>query len=227
MALSELTRIYQRHSSSVSLLQLISDRNNKKILCSGLLGSSKSLLTAALTNQIPGIHLIILPEKEDAAYFYNDLVNLMGSDKVLFFPSSYKRSIHYNQIDHGNIILRTYVINTLASVGNNRNQDTLVIVTYTEGLAEKVITHKRLKKNTLHLIKGEKISISFIQEVLEEYHFTQVDFVYEPGQYAIRGSLVDVFSFANSDPYRIDFFGDEVESIRTFDIDNQLSKDTS
>jgi transcription-repair coupling factor (superfamily II helicase) len=183
------------------------------------------MLTAALMNQIPGIHLIILPEKEDAAYFYNDLVNLTGSDKVLFFPSSYKRSIHYNQIDHGNIILRTNVINRLASVSNNQSKDILVIVTYTEGMAEKVITHKRLKKNTLQLVKGEKISIGFIHEVLEEYNFTQVDFVYEPGQYAIRGSLVDVFSFANSDPYRIDFFGDEVESIRTFDIDNQLSRE--
>lgn len=187
-------------------------------------GSSKSLTAAAIIPGITGIHLCIMPEREEAAYFYNDLVNLLGNENVLFFPSAYKRSLHYNQIDNGNVILRTNVVNRLGSDGLKTGGDYLVIVTYPEGLAEKVITQVKLKKNTLQLNKGEKISIGFIREVLEEYHFTEVDFVYEPGQYAIRGSLVDVFSFSNPDPYRIDFFGDEVESIRTFDVENQLSK---
>ncbi len=225
MALSELISIYRQHPSCRSLLKQLRESDSLKANCSGLSGSSKSLLAAATIPQLPGTHLIILPEKEEAAYVYNDLVNLLGSESVLFFPSSYKRSVHYNQIDNGNVILRTNVINRLGSENPYHEGDFLIVVTCSEGLAEKVITHKKLKKNTLHLTKGEKLSLSFLQEVMEEYRFSEVDFVYEPGQYAIRGSLVDVFSFANPDPYRIDFFGDEVESIRTFDIDNQLSKE--
>jgi len=204
---------------------MLKEENNPKIHCTGLSGSSKSLLAASVIPQLSGVHLIIVPEKEESAYFYNDLVNLLGSDSVLFFPSSFKRSVHYNQPDHGNVILRTHVINQLGSGKKYQDGEYLIIVTYPEGLVEKVITHKTLKKNTLQLVKGEKLSIAFIQEVMEEYRFTQVDFVYEPGQYAVRGSLVDVFSFSHPDPYRIDFFGDEVESIRNFDIDTQLSKD--
>ena len=225
VALSELLAMYRRHPASDKLLQLLTGKDNSKTHCTGLSGSSKSLLAASVIPRLPGVHLLILPEKEDAAYVYNDLVNLLGSDPVLFFPSAFKRSVHYNQIDNGNVILRTNVINKLGSGIKGENDNFLVVVTYPEGLAEKVITHKKLEKNTLLLNKGEKLSIGFMQEVMEEYRFTQVDFVYEPGQYAIRGSLVDVFSFANPDPYRIDFFGDEVESMRTFDIDSQLSKE--
>ncbi len=225
MALSELIEIYNGHASVKKLLQLLSEENHLKAHCTGMAGSARSLVAAAVIPGLSGIHLFIMPEKEEAAYLYNDLVNLLGSESVLFFPSSFKRSVHYNQIDSGNVILRTHVVNTLGS-GNSFGQGKfLVIVTYPEGIAEKVITQVKLKKNTLHLLKGEKISIGFIKEVLEEYHFTEVDFVFEPGQYAVRGSLVDVFSFANPDPYRIDFFGDEVESIRTFDVDTQLSKE--
>ncbi|MFO7369094.1 MAG: transcription-repair coupling factor, partial [Bacteroidales bacterium] len=225
MALSELIQLYSKHPAAKNLQQLLADDSLKKIHCAGLAGSSKSLLMASIVSSLSGIHLVVMPEKEDAAYMYNDLVNLLGSDAVLFFPSSFKRSVHYNQIDNGSVILRTNVVNRLGSGEPYVNGNYLIVVTYAEGLAEKVITQVKLKKNTLQLNKGEKISISFIREVLEEYHFTDVDFVYEPGQYAIRGSLVDVFSFASSDPYRIDFFGDEVESIRTFDVDTQLSKE--
>ncbi len=224
MALSQLIDLYSSHPSSQSLLKLLVSGDKCRALCTGLAGSSKSLLCASVIGQLSGIHLVILPEREDSAYFYNDLVNLMGNEKVFFFPSAYKRSVHYNQIDNGNVILRTNVVNRLGSQDQKLKDDFLVIVTYPEGLAEKVITQVKLKKNTLQLNKGEKISISFIREMLDEYKFDEVDFVYEPGQYAIRGSLVDVFSFANPDPFRIDFFGDEVESIRTFDVENQLSK---
>ncbi|HLO61019.1 MAG TPA: transcription-repair coupling factor [Bacteroidales bacterium] len=224
MALNELVELYRNHPGVGNLTSFLRENKNAKAHCPGLAGSSKSIVAAALIPELSGIHLVILPEKEDSAYFYNDLVNLLGNDNVLFFPSSFKRSVHYNQIDSGNVILRTNVVNRLGSVDKTSRENFLVIVTYPEGLAEKVITQVKLKKNTLLLNKGEKISISFIREMLEEYRFSETDFVYEPGQYAIRGSLVDVFSFANPDPYRIDFFGDEVESIRTFDVENQLSK---
>jgi transcription-repair coupling factor (superfamily II helicase) len=224
VALTELIQLYSGHASCEKLLQLLTEKSQCKIHCTGLTGSSKSLLAASVIPRLSGIHLIIMPEKEDAAYFYNDLVNLLGGESVLFFPSSYKRSVHYNQIDNGSVILRTNVINRLGTGNEDGNSSFLIIVTYPEGLSEKVITHKKLRKNTLQLIRSEKLSISFIREVLEEYRFTEVDFVYEPGQFAVRGSLVDVFSYSSPDPYRVDFFGDEVESIRTFDVDNQRSK---
>lgn len=225
VALSELIQLYSKHPAAENLQQLLADDGLKKIHCAGLAGSSKSLLMASIVSSLPGIHLVVMPEKEEAAYAYNDLVNLLDADTVLFFPSSYKRSLHYNQVDNGNIILRTNVVNKLGAAAQSSENPFLVVVTYPEGLAEKVITQVKLKKNTLQLAKGEKLSIAFVREMLEEYHFSEVDFVYEPGQYAIRGSLVDVFSFAHPDPFRIDFFGDDVESIRTFDVDNQLSKE--
>ena len=225
VALAELIHHYRQHPLVNQLATLLVSKNNQKIHCSGLSGSAKSLLAAAVIPRTAGIHFMMFPDKEDAAYYYNDLVNLLGSDHVLFFPSSFKRSVHYNQIDNGNIILRTHVINRLGSFPAGEKDNYLILVTYPEGLSEKVITHKKLKKNTLQLIKGEKIPVSFIHEVMEEYHFTEVDFVYEPGQYSIRGSIFDIFSFSNPDPYRIDFFGDEVESIRAFDVETQLSKD--
>lgn len=224
LILSELIDIYSSHPSCEGLLEQLRTTIKSRIHCSGMAGSSKSIASAFVISHKPGLHLIIMPEREEAAYFYNDLVTLLGSENVLFFPSAFKRSLHYNQIDNGNVILRTNVVNRIGSSEADFESGYLVIVTYPEGLAEKVITQVKLRKNTLQLNKGEKVSISFIREVLEEYHFEEVDFVYEPGQYAIRGSLVDVFSFAGADPYRIDFFGDEVESIRTFDVETQLSK---
>ena len=225
VALTELISAYRQHPSGINLTGLLLKKSSRKLHCPGLAGSSKSLVAAAIIPQIGGVHLILLPEKEDAAYFYNDLVNLLGGEKVLFFPSSFKRSVHYNQLDNGNIILRTRVINRIGTYQVTDKENYLILVTYPEGLAEKVITHKKLKKNTLQLIKGEKVSLSFIKEVMEEYHFSEADFVYEPGQFSIRGSIVDIFSFSNPDPYRIDFFGDEVESIRSFDVETQLSRD--
>ena len=223
MAFSELINLYSRHPAYDRLLKHLNG-DKQKILCPGLSGSSKSLVAAAVIPRHQGIHLLIMPEKEEAAYLYNDLVNLLGADQVLFFPSSFKRSVHYNQTDNGNVILRTNVMNRLGEFRED-HKGYLIIVSYPEGLAEKVITHKKLKKNTLQLNKGEKISIDFIHEVMEAYRFSNVDFVYEPGQYSIRGSIVDIFSFSNPDPYRIDFFGDEVESIRSFEVETQLSRD--
>ncbi len=174
---------------------------------------------AGIHHTHPGRHLIVLPDKEEAAYLYNDLVNLLGDKTVLFFPSSFKRSVQYWQKDNENVVLRTNVLS------NSHEKNDCFIVTFPEALLEKVISRIKLEKNTLQLKTGEEISIDFINDVLTEYRFQLVDFVYEPGQYAIRGSIVDIFSFSNEDPYRIDFFGDEVDSIRTFNIENQLSKE--
>jgi transcription-repair coupling factor (superfamily II helicase) len=225
LAFTELIEKYKHHPSSRHLLKTFQQEKHGRFFCPGLHGSSKCLFAASVIPDIGGHHICILPEKEASAYFYSDLVNLLGADQVMYFPSSYKRAIHYNQVDHGNVILRTKVVDRLGSRETDANKKYLVIVTSPEGLAEKVITHNKLIGNTLHLTKGEKISPAFIQEILDEYRFNRVDFVYEPGQYAIRGSIVDVFSFSSHDPFRIDFFGNVVESIRTFDVESQLSRE--
>ena len=141
----------------------------------------------------------------------------------MFFPSAYKRSISQNEIDEAGLILRTAVLNRLKNI--QKNSDKLIVVTFPEALMEKVLTSESLNKNTLELKVGEKISIGFIREVLEEYHFEEVEFIYEPGQFSVRGSIVDIFSYSHHLPYRVDFFGDEVESIRTFEIEDQLSRE--
>jgi len=176
-------------------------------------------MVASLLQERQGNHIFVLPDNESAAYFQNDLANILGNDKVFYFPSSYKRMSSQLQPHEGNIILRTRALEALLDL-SGRN---IIIVTYAHALAEKVVSGANLQRNTLQLRKGEKISIDFIREVLHEYDFTLCDFVYEPGQFSIRGSIVDIFSYSHNQPYRIDFFGDEVESIRSFDIETQLS----
>jgi transcription-repair coupling factor (superfamily II helicase) len=164
--------------------------------------------------------LIILPDKETAAYFQNDLANLLDNDKTLFFPSSYQRSALYEKTDTSSIVLRTEVLNKIIQKGKS-----YLIVTYPEALLEKVISKKQLEKQSLEIKVGESLSTDFIIEILNDYEFERVNFVHEPGQFSVRGSIIDIFSFSNEDPYRVDFFGDDIDSIRTFDIENQLSKE--
>ncbi len=165
--------------------------------------------------------VVLLNDREEAAYFFDDLNNLGLAENLLFFPSSYKRSVQFGHIEQENIVKRTEVLNKLS-----HNEKPLIILSYPEALVESVISHDGLATNTLRIKKGDKISTEFINEFLYEYGFERVEFVYEPGQFSVRGSIVDVFSFSNEDPFRFDFFGDDIESIRSFDIDNQISKDT-
>lgn len=184
----------------------------------GLVGSSKSICAAVLAEQTPGHHLFILPDKEQAAYFLNDLEELYPEDKrILFYPASYRVPYQLEETDNANVVARAEVLEKINTGKNGW------IVTYPEALFEKVPTKKNLSKNTLRVDVGKTYSIDFINELLLEYHFERVDFVYEPGQFSIRGGIVDVYSYSNEHPYRIEFFGDEVESIRTFEASSQLS----
>ena len=192
-------------------------KEHKSATVSGLNGSLKALFGGTLALHTPTQYVFILRDKEEAAYFHHDLTQILPVEHVRFFPTSFKRSITYGQEDQANLIQRT---ETLDAIAQNKK---VHIITYPEALAEKVISQEQLSSNTLYLKQGEELSIDFIQEVLESYGFQLVDFVFEPGQYAIRGSIVDIFSYSHDYPYRLDFFGDEVESIRTFEIDNQLS----
>jgi transcription-repair coupling factor (superfamily II helicase) len=168
----------------------------------------------------PARFLIILADSENAAYFHNDLVHLLDEKMVSFFPSSYKRSVHYEITDPANITLRTEVLQKILNAGED---DSFSIVTYPEAIAEPVVTKAELSKNTYKVKNGDRLSIDFLDEVLDEFGFERVDFVYEPGQYAIRGGIVDLYSYSDEQPHRIDFFGNEIESIRSFQIDNQSS----
>ncbi len=227
MELKEITNLYKDHPNTADFINELKNSRLTRIHLKGLSGSSKSAFAALTINQIQGINLIIFSDKDEAAYFYNDLINLLGEKNILFFPSSYKRSVQYNQIDNGNIILRTEVLNKLTSLIDEKKEMTagLGIVSYPEALIEKVMLHNSIKSYTMQLLRGQRITIESIYDVMEEYKYNQSDFVYEPGQFATRGGIVDIFSYSNDLPYRLDFFGDEIESIRTFDVETQLSKE--
>jgi transcription-repair coupling factor (superfamily II helicase) len=220
----QLNKIYQKHPLTKELADSLKENSIESVQVKGLVGSSRALLIGTIIQHTKGIHLIILTEKEEASYFFDDIARVLGDENVLFFPSSHKRSVQYNQPDSTNIILRTRAMERLSEEKSSHPGHPLTIVTYPEALVEKVVSHKHLKKSTLQLATGENISIPFLTEVLEEYGFKRSDFVYEPGQYSIRGSIVDIFSFSAEFPYRIDFFGDTVNSIRSFEIESQLSK---
>lgn len=193
-------------------------KSKSRIYWKGAHQSAKAIFAGQVAEQVPGNHLFILEDKEAAAYFFNDLEALYDQDnRLLFFPDSYRVPYQVEKTDNANVVLRAEVLEKI-SKGNNA-----WIVTYPKALFEKVPTVKGIEKNTFKLEIGKEYSIEFIRDLLLEYQFEYVDFVYEPGQFAIRGGIVDVFSFANDEPYRIEFFGDEVETIRTFDPVNQLS----
>ena len=187
-------------------------------MVSGLVGSALSISIAELFKETALPFLLILNDKEQAAYHLNDLENILGDESVLFYPGSYRRPYQIEQTDNANVLLRSEVLNRI----NSRKKPAL-IVTYPEALFEKVVTKKELEKNTLKISVGENLSIDFVNEILFEYNFKRVDFVTEPGEFSVRGGILDVFSFSNDEPYRIEFFGDEIDSIRTFDVETQLS----
>jgi len=213
---------YKSHPEYNGLKSLLGSDKNSFVQIGGLTGSSFSLLSGTLASETKFIHLFVLPEKEEASYFANDLLTFVDEKLVYLFPSSYKRPGQNNLTDHSGMIQRTELLNC---INQAQAKQQLFIVSYPEALAEKVVSKKKLIQNTVQLLKGEKINISFLKDTLKEYQFERSDFVYEPGQYSIRGSIVDVFSYAAKYPYRIDFFGDEVESIRSFEIETQLSVD--
>ncbi|MDP5076569.1 MAG: DEAD/DEAH box helicase, partial [Nonlabens sp.] len=162
--------------------------------------------------------IVICNDKEQAAYYLNDLEKLIGNDRVLFYPASYRRPYEIEETDNANVLLRAEVLNRISS-----RRKPAVIVTYPDALFEKVVTRKELEKNTLKIAVGDQISIDFANEVLFEYDFKRVDFVTEPGEFSLRGGILDVFSFSNDAPYRIEFFGNEIDTIRVFDVETQLS----
>ncbi len=202
-----------------ALVDMLGKKSVKTVFLEGLLCSSASMLFAALSDKLKNPVLFILQDADDAGYFYHDLVKLIGEKKTLFFPSSYRRAVKYAQRDAASEILRTEVLAKLSS------QSGVLIVSYPEAVAELVISKKLLDDRTLTLHQGDTIDTDETVKTLRTLGFSEVDYVYEPGQFAQRGSIIDVYSYSSELPFRIDLFGDDIDSIRTFDVDTQLSKD--
>jgi transcription-repair coupling factor (superfamily II helicase) len=222
MEIQKIQSLFARHAGVKALGRLLQDTDDTRIHLAGLQASAAPIVFASLAVKMPQAlaapFVFVLNDAEEAGYFYHDLVQILGDDDVLFFPSSFRRAAKYGQRDVGNEILRTDVLSRI-DAGNRP----LFLVTSPDALAERVVTRKRLSEQTLVLNRGERVDVSFVQETLLSFGFHRVDYVYEPGQFAVRGGIVDVYSFSSDYPFRIDFFGDEVDSIRTFDVQTQLS----
>ena len=180
------------------------------------------MLLASYFEKHGGFHLVIAQDKEEAAYLNSDLQNLLAGQNHRIFPSSYKRPYQYEEVDNANVLQRAELLNQLLETrGSSR-----IVITYPEALYEKVVNKRALVENTFTAKVGEGVDLEFVTEILSSYDFERTDFVYEPGQFAIRGGILDVFSFSNEFPYRLELFGKEIESIRTFDPETQLSLET-
>jgi transcription-repair coupling factor (superfamily II helicase) len=219
-----IVNLYEQSPKLKQIVQAL-NKQKTKLYLQHLAGSSLSFVISNSFKQLERPYLLICNDKEEAAYYLNDLEQILGNknksasrDDVLFYPGSYRRPYQIEETDNVNILLRSEVLNRI-----NSRKKPAIIITYPDALFEKVVTKRELERNTLKLHVGEQISLDFVNEMLFEYHFNRVDFVTEPGEFAVRGGIVDVFSFSNEEPYRIEFFGDEVDSIRSFDIESQLS----
>lgn len=216
---SIISQTFQESLQQQKLGKAIAD-SQSKVHLKGLVGSSLSFVISNAFHEAEKPFLLVFNDKEEAAYYLNDLEQLIGEKHVLFYPGSYRRPYQIEETDNANVLLRAEVLNRI-----NSRKKPAIIVTYPDALFEKVVTKKELDRNTLKVQVGDNLSLDFVNEVLFEYKFKRVDFVTEPGEFSVRGGIVDVFSFSHDEPYRIEFFGDEVDSIRTFDVETQLSNE--
>ena len=225
MDIKDIRQLYAMAPQTGALLKLLQDKQGGNIFLQGQQASATPLLFASVAEKTVQTFLFVLQDADEAGYFYHDLTQVMGTENVLFFPSSYKRSVKYGQRDSANEILRTEVL-AKVSARDVKAHEALFIVSYPEALAELVISKKHLDERRLSLKTGQQqIDITDVAHTLRDYGFQEVDYVYEPGQFSVRGSILDVYSFSCEYPYRIDFFGREIDTIRTFEVQDQLSKD--
>ncbi len=233
MKIDDLCQLYAMHPKVGALAKLLKKKSEKTILLEGLMGSAASLVLGALgqrreergERREESLFLVVLNDAEEAGYFYHDLVQMLGDRQVLFFPSSYRRAVKYAQRDAANEILRTEVLARFSNSSLFTLHSSVYVVTYPEALAEMVVDRQVIDERTLTLADGQTVSVADIEATLRDFGFREVDYVYEPGQFALRGSILDVYSFSSEYPYRIDFFGDDIDSIRTFEVETQLSRD--
>ena len=219
----DIQQIYSTHPGVEALIQLREEGGKKCVSLDGLLGSSAAMVLCGLKQRAAGqTFLVVMNDAEEAGYLYHDMTQIAGEKDILFFPSSFRRAMKYGQEDEANRILRTEVMSRLSG---RRRKEGLVIVTHPDAIAEKVASQSDLEKKSITVSVGDTMARDDIEKRLASLGFKEVTYVYAPGEYAVRGSLIDIFSFSSEFPYRIDFFGDEVESIRSFEVESQLSKE--
>ena len=220
MDIQDILRLYASSSGTSALLKALRDGSLRTLSLQGLVASSAPVLFASVFQDDAPTCLFVMNDADDAGYFYHDLVQMLGKKDVLFFPSSYRRQVKYGQRDAANEILRTEVLGRLSAYGGTP----LYIVTHPEALSELVVSRKKLDERILKLAVGQTEDVMKLASTLRDFGFKEVDYVYEPGQFALRGSIFDVYSYSHEYPFRVDFFGDEIDSIRTFDVSTQLSE---
>ena len=219
MTLQDIAKLYGRSPQANALVDLLKKKSVHSLFLQGLVCSSASLFFGSMKTRLKRSVLFVLDDADEAGYFYHDLTQMLGQESVFFFPSSYRRAVKYGQRDAANEILRTEVLARL-SAGNP-----IFIVSYPDALAELVVSKQHLDEKILKLSVGQQIPQVDVVHQLRDFKLQEVDYVYEPGQFAVRGSIIDVYSYSCEFPFRIDFFGDEIDTIRTFSIEDQLSKD--
>ena len=221
MKTEDIATLYARHPGVKALVSLVDDPEIQSVACEGLCGSAAAVVLSTLAGQLAGrMLLVVLNDEEGAGYFYHDAAQVLGEADVLFFPSTYRRAVKYAQRDAANEILRTDVLGRLSGGPESRPK---MVVTYPDAMAERVASRRMLDDRTVRLSKGDTADLTQLQERLVELGFRRKDYVYEPGEFAVRGSILDVYSYSSERPFRLDFFGDEVDSLRTFDVQTQLS----
>ena len=232
MNIQELSQLYAHMPQVAALAKVMGDEKSRNVFLDGLVASSSAMLFGSLTTKCNARILFIMQDADEAGYLYHDLTQILGDKRVLFFPSSYRRAVKYGQKDAASEILRTEALCEIKNekLKNKKDSDgghgnSLFIVSYPEALAELVVSQKSMDNRMLTLAKDEEKPMEEIAATLRDFGFSEVDYVYEPGQFARRGSILDVYSFSSEYPFRIDFFGDEIDTIRTFEVENQLSKD--
>ena len=219
MTLQDIAKLYGRSPQANALVDLLKKKSVHSLFLQGLVCSSASMFFGSMKARLKRSVLFVLDDADEAGYFYHDLTQMLGQESVFFFPSSYRRAVKYGQRDAANEILRTEVLARL-SAGNP-----IFIVSYPDALAELVVSKQHLDEKILKLSVGQQIPQVEVVHQLRDFKLQEVDYVYEPGQFAVRGSIIDVYSYSCEFPFRIDFFGDEIDTIRTFNIEDQLSKD--
>ena len=249
LKIEELIDLYARSPQSAALAKALGNVSIRSVFVEGLTASAAAVLFASVTRRTPQTILFILPDADEAGYFYQDLVQMLETKPhplspspkgeveayggkgegptVLFFPSSYRRQVKYGQRDAANEILRTEVLARLSntpSMGGGKGE-ALYIVTYPDALSELVVSKRKLDERSMQLRTGETKNVTELEQTLRDFGFHEVDYVYEPGQFALRGSILDIYSYSHEYPFRLDFFGDEIDSIRTFEVESQLSRE--
>ena len=229
MEIQEVLNLYAKSPQSAALAKMLCDKSASTAYIDGATASIVPVMFASVARSAGRLCLFVLDDAEEAGYFYHDLTQMLGNSDVLFFPSSYRRQVKYGQRDSANEILRTEVLGRVMRTPSNSTEaeddGALYIVTCPEALGELVVSRRRMDEHTVSMRTGEAHDITQLCKQLRSLGFTEVDYVYEPGQFALRGSILDVFSFSSEYPFRVDFFGDTIDSIRTFEVQSQLSRD--